>query len=74
VGLTEEYVYGDTTPHYHKKSDAFGTVNVDYMATGTQLLVAAGGDLLQGKVAPAGRQLPHEAFPGRARHFHPDHE
>lgn len=74
VGLTEEYVYGDTTPHYHKKSDAFGTVNVDYMATGTRLLVAAVGDLLVGKVAPAGRQLPHEAFPGRVRHQHPHAE
>lgn len=74
VGLTEEYVYGDTTPHYHKKSDAFGTVNVDYMATGTRLLVAAVGDLLVGKVAPAGRQTPHEAFPGRVRHQHPHAE
>ena len=74
VGLTEEYVYGDTTPHYHKKSDAFGTVNLDYMATGTRLLVAAVGDLLVGKVAPAGRQMPHEAFPGRVRHLHTDGE
>lgn len=74
VGLTEEYVYGDTTPHYHKKSDAFNTLNIDYMATGTQLLVAAVGDLLQGKVAPAGRQMPHDAFPGRVRHQHPAHE
>lgn len=74
VGLTEEYVYGDTTPHYHKKSDAFDTLNFAYMATGTELLVAAVGDLLQGKVAPAGRQLPHDAFPGRVRHQHPVHE
>ncbi len=74
VGLTEEYVYGDTTPHYHKKSDAFNTLNIDYMATGTQLLVAAVGDLLQGKVAPAGRKVPHDAFPGRVRHQHPAHD
>lgn len=74
VGLTEEYVYGDTTPHYHKRSDAFDTINVDYMGTGTRLLVAAVGDLLQGKVAKASRLVPHDQFPGRVRHLHPELE
>ena len=28
MGITKEYVSGDTTPHYHLSSDTFETVNV----------------------------------------------
>ncbi|MCB9713299.1 MAG: M28 family peptidase [Myxococcales bacterium] len=38
VGLTEEYVSGDTTPHYHLPSDTFDTVDLDYLASSTALL------------------------------------
>lgn len=38
VGLTEEFVSGDTTPHYHLPSDVFDTVDLDYLASSTALL------------------------------------
>ena len=31
TGITEEYVNKDTTPHYHKATDAYETVNFDYL-------------------------------------------
>jgi hypothetical protein len=33
VGLTEEYVTGDTTPHYHLPSDAYETVDLAFTAS-----------------------------------------
>ena len=33
VGLTEEYVTGDTTPHYHLPSDTYETVDLGYTAS-----------------------------------------
>jgi Zn-dependent M28 family amino/carboxypeptidase len=38
VGITEEYVNGDTTPHYHRSSDTFGTVNFNYLEDTTLLM------------------------------------
>jgi hypothetical protein len=46
VGLTEEYVSGDTTPHYHLPSDTFDTVDLDYLASSTTLLHATIGSLV----------------------------
>lgn len=44
IGLTEEYVSGDTTPHYHLPSDTFDTVSLPYLASSTALLhVTIGG-------------------------------
>ena len=37
VGLTEEFVSGDTSPHYHLPSDAYATVDVDFLASTTIL-------------------------------------
>jgi len=51
VGLTEEYVSGDTTPHYHLPSDTLDTVQLDYLASSTALLHIAIGRL----VAPSAR-------------------
>lgn len=51
VGITEEYVSGDTTPHYHQPSDAFATVDLDYLGSSTRLLHATIGGLVG---APAG--------------------
>ena len=33
IGLTEEYVNKDTTPHYHKSTDTYETVNFEYLET-----------------------------------------
>jgi Zn-dependent M28 family amino/carboxypeptidase len=37
VGLTEEYVSGDTTPHYHLPSDTYDTVSFEYLRSTTVL-------------------------------------
>jgi len=31
IGLTEEFVSGDTTPYYHQPGDTFATVDFDYL-------------------------------------------
>lgn len=73
VGLCEEWAGGDTTPHYHKRTDTFETIDLDYLTSTTRLLVAVVGDLSRKVPAPAPtRLLPHDMFPGRDRHFH-DH-
>ncbi|MFC1731042.1 M28 family metallopeptidase [candidate division KSB1 bacterium] len=41
VGLTEEYRNGDTTPHYHKPTDTFDTVNFEFMLSSTLLTYEA---------------------------------
>lgn len=33
VGITEEFVNGDTTPHYHLSSDTYETVNIDLLVS-----------------------------------------
>lgn len=38
IGLTEEYVSGDTTPHYHQPGDTYDTVNLDYTVSSSTLL------------------------------------
>lgn len=71
VGLCEEWAGGDTTPYYHKKTDTYETVDVDYLTSSTRLLAATVGDLSQKVPAPpASARLPHFMFPGRDRHFH----
>ena len=40
-GLTEEYVNGDTTPHYHKSTDTYATVNFAYLADVTAVVSEA---------------------------------
>lgn len=71
VGLCEEWAGGDTTPHYHKKSDNFDTVDFSYLASSTKLFAAIMDDLSKGivlkKTSPI---VPHNKFPGRERHFH----
>jgi Zn-dependent M28 family amino/carboxypeptidase len=41
VGITEEYRHRDTTPHYHKSTDTFETVNFPYLAKSTLLVLRA---------------------------------
>lgn len=38
IGITEEYVSGDTTPHYHMPSDTYDTVDIPYLVSTTILL------------------------------------
>jgi len=38
IGVTEEYKNRDTTPHYHKSSDTFETIDFDYLASTTRLV------------------------------------
>lgn len=38
IGLTEEYKNKDTTPHYHAASDAYDTINFDYLLSTTNLM------------------------------------
>lgn len=38
IGITEEYKNRDTTPHYHKPTDTFETVNLDYLKSTTQYM------------------------------------
>ena len=75
VGLCEEWVGGDTTPYYHRKTDEFGTIDLEFLASTTKLLTAAVSDLARKVPAPAGtRFIPHDRFPGRPRPFHAGHE
>lgn len=41
IGLTEEYVGGDTTPHRHTAQDTVATIDLDYLVLGTQLVAQA---------------------------------
>ena len=41
VGLTEEYRNGDTTPHIHRPTDSWDTVDFEYLAAATRLVQAA---------------------------------
>jgi acetylornithine deacetylase/succinyl-diaminopimelate desuccinylase-like protein len=41
VGVTEEYRNRDTTPHIHRPTDTWDTVDFEYLATGTRLVQAA---------------------------------
>lgn len=38
VGVTEQFVSGDTTPHYHLPSDTFDTIDLGYLAQSSALL------------------------------------
>ncbi len=48
VGLTEEYRNGDTTPHIHRPTDTWDTVNLEYMASVTRLVQAVITVLVEG--------------------------
>lgn len=73
VGLCEEWAGGDTTPHYHRKTDTFETVDLDYLTSSAQLFTAAVSDLATKVPAPEPRPfIPHQNFPGRDHCGHPD--
>ena len=75
VGLCEEWVGGDTTPYYHRKSDTFATVDLDYLTSTTRLFTAVVVDLVSQVPAPEKQPFdPHESFPGRDHCGHGDGE
>jgi hypothetical protein len=70
LNLSEEWVNGDTTPNYHQKSDTFETINFEYLAAATKLLIAVIGDLSLRVAAPENIKLvPNNKFPGREKKF-----
>lgn len=58
IGVTEEYVNGDTTPHYHLSSDTYQTVNLDYLASTTTVLLEMLGHTLADSSFSARRTQP----------------
>ncbi|MBC7545966.1 MAG: M28 family peptidase [Candidatus Sericytochromatia bacterium] len=75
VGLCEEWEGGDTTPHYHKKTDTWETVDFAYLASTTKLFTAAVSDLARKVPAPpATKFVPHNKFPGRDHTCGPNHD
>lgn len=73
--ISEEFTSGDTTPHYHRRSDTFETVNQSFLVAGTRLIVAAVGDLsLKIPAPPNIQQIPHDRFPSREREFHDSYD
>ena len=75
ICLSEEYTSNDSTPHYHRKTDTFETINLDFLAAGAQLIIATVGDLSLKVPAPANIQMvPHDKFPSRERLFHSSYE
>ncbi|NVK85718.1 MAG: DUF4910 domain-containing protein [Cytophagia bacterium] len=47
TGITEEYKNGDTTPHYHKPTDTYETVNFDYLTTITEFVQKVFEDMMK---------------------------
>ncbi len=47
IGLTEEYVNGDSTPHYHKATDTAETVDYIFLMNATRLVWSAMEQLAQ---------------------------
>ncbi|MBT9548126.1 MAG: Zn-dependent exopeptidase M28 [Candidatus Sericytochromatia bacterium] len=75
VGLCEEWIGGDTTPHYHRRTDAYTTLDFGYLHKVNQLMVAVVSDLVRGVPAPLVQtRIPHDRFPTKARPFHASYD
>ena len=73
--ISEEFTNGDSTPHYHRRSDTYETVSQSFLVAGTQLIVATVGDLSLKVPAPVNIQMvPHDRFPSREREFHDSYD
>jgi acetylornithine deacetylase/succinyl-diaminopimelate desuccinylase-like protein len=66
VGLTEEYVSGDTTPYYHLPGDAYATVDLEYLASTAALVDALVGRFAAGIGASARAGGTSRALPALA--------
>ena len=49
VGVTEEYRNKDTTPHIHRPTDTFDTIDFEYLASTTKLVAEVIRGLITGK-------------------------
>jgi Zn-dependent M28 family amino/carboxypeptidase len=49
IGVTEEYAGGDTSPHRHRITDTYDTLDLKYLETGTRVVVRVMSDLMGGK-------------------------
>lgn len=67
IGVTEEYVNGDTTPHYHLSSDTYETVNRDYLASTTRVFLTMLTEQLSAGLTTARRELPRPTLVQRYR-------
>lgn len=47
TGITEEYKNGDTTPHYHRSTDTYETVNFAYLTTITEYVQKVFEDMMK---------------------------
>lgn len=47
TGITEEYKNGDTTPHYHRPTDTYETINFDYLTTITEYVQRVFEDIMK---------------------------
>lgn len=47
TGITEEYKNGDTTPHYHRPTDTYETINFDYLTTITEYVQKVFEDMMK---------------------------
>ena len=61
IGLTEEFVSGDTTPHYHLPGDTFETVSLDYLASSSELLLHTAARAARGLDAERGQPIERAA-------------
>lgn len=48
VGVTEEYRHNDTTPHIHRATDTFDTIDFEYLASTTKLIAEVMRTLITG--------------------------
>lgn len=75
ICISEEYTSNDFTPHYHRRTDTFETINLEFLSSGTRLVAAVVSDLTQKVPAPVNIQIvPHDRYPSRERLFHASYE
>jgi hypothetical protein len=46
IGVTEEYAGGDTSPHRHRITDTYETIDLNYLQTGTRVVIRVMSDLM----------------------------
>jgi len=63
IGITEEFVNGDTTPHYHLSSDTYSTVDFPYLLSTTVLANAHFGRLARLSSAQMVQHTPTRQWP-----------
>lgn len=49
IGVTEEYRHNDTTPYIHRAGDTFATIDFDYLASTTRLMVGVMKELISSR-------------------------